>query len=138
MAFMTLHPTRPGEFTIIPKVHIDHFSDLPDDLACHIMRHAQRLSQNLLKHFKPERVGIVVHGYGIHHAHMIIVPQHNGHDIVSGRHVMIENGEIHFGYTHLETPPREELDRQAMMLGYKPQQDGEHAPPEGRGAAPRP
>ena len=77
MAFMTLRPVNPGEFLIIPKDHIDHFCDIPDDLTCHIMLHAQRLSRNLRERLKPERVGLVVHGYGVAHAHLIVLPQHD-------------------------------------------------------------
>ena len=117
MALMTLHPTRPGEFMVIPKAHIDEFCDLPDDLACHIITHAQRLARNLRKHFKPKRVGLVVHGFGVPHAHLIVVPQHEDSDIVSGRHVVVEDGEVTFSARHLPTPDRKELDRQARLIG---------------------
>lgn len=117
MAFMTLHPTRMGEFMIIPKVHIDEFCDLPDDLARHIITHAQRLARNLRRHFQPRRVGLVVHGFGIAHAHLIVVPQHEDSDIVSGRHIIVEGGKVRFGASHLPTPERAELDRQAKLIG---------------------
>ena len=116
MALMTLHPTRPGEFMIIPKEHIDEFCDLPDDLACHIIKHAQRLSRNLRSEFSPKRVGLVVHGFGVPHAHLIVVPQHDETDIVSGRHVVVEGSEVMFRASHLPTPEREELDRQAKLI----------------------
>jgi histidine triad (HIT) family protein len=117
MALMTLHPTRPGEFMIIPKEHIDHFCDLPDDVSHHIITHAQRLSRNLREHFQPKRVGLVVHGFGVSHAHLIVVPQHEDSDIVSGRHIVVDNGKVTFGASHLPTPEREELNRQAKLIG---------------------
>jgi histidine triad (HIT) family protein len=117
MAIMTLHPTRPGEFMVIPKVHIDEFCDLPDDLARHIIAHTQRLSRNLRQHFHPKRVGLVVHGFGVPHAHLIVVPQHEEIDITSGRHVVLEDGRLRFGAEHLPTPGRAELDRQARLIG---------------------
>jgi histidine triad (HIT) family protein len=97
MAFMTLHPTRPGEFVLVPKRHLDHFCDLEDDLSAHLCVVAQRLSRNLRERLAPKRVGWVVHGFGVPHAHLIVVPQHEESDIVSGR------------------PPREELDRLAAL-----------------------
>ena len=117
MAIMTLHPTRPGEFMIIPKEHIDEFCDLPDPLARRIITQAQRLSRNLRTHFQPKRVGLVVHGFGVPHAHLIVVPQHEDSDIVSGRHVVVEDGKVRFAASHLPTPNREELDRQAKLIG---------------------
>ena len=116
MAFMTLRPVNPGEFLIIPKDHIDHFCDIPDDLTCHIMLHAQRLSRNLRERLKPERVGLVVHGYGVAHAHLIVVPLHDSSDIVSAKHAYVENGEVKFTDNLISEPPRAELDRLARLL----------------------
>jgi histidine triad (HIT) family protein len=115
-AFMTIHPTRPGEFVVIPKAHIDHFCDMPDDLSAHLCVVAQRLSRTLRERLQPQRVGWVVHGYGVAHAHLIVVPQHDASDIVSGRHVVVDHGAIRFTAEHLPTPPREELDRLAKLL----------------------
>jgi histidine triad (HIT) family protein len=115
-AFMTTNPTREGEFLVIPKQHIDHFCDLPDDLSAHLTTHAQRLSRNLRERMRPLRVGWVVHGFGVAHAHLIVVPQHDPSDIVSGRHVLVEDGRVRFDHAHLPTPPRAELDRMAKLL----------------------
>ena len=41
LGFMGIRPARPGELMIIPKEHIDHFCDIPDDLAAHILLVAQ-------------------------------------------------------------------------------------------------
>jgi histidine triad (HIT) family protein len=116
MALMTPRPTRPGEFLIIPKEHIDEFCDIPDELACHIIRHAQRLSQNLRTHLKPKRMGLVIHGFGVSHSHLIVVPQHDTTDITSGRFARIREGKIEFTQEHIPVVPREELDRQARLL----------------------
>jgi len=115
-AFMTIHPTRPGEFVVIPKAHIDHFSDLPDELTAHLCLVAQRLSRTLRERMQPERVGWIVHGYGVAHAHLIVVPQHDAHDIVSARHAIVEDGVVRFSAEQLPTPPRAELDRLARLL----------------------
>ncbi|HEX8338077.1 MAG TPA: HIT family protein [Pyrinomonadaceae bacterium] len=116
LALMNIRPVRPGEFMVIPKEHVDHFSDLTDDLACRILVQAQRLSRNLRERLRPQRVGLIVHGYGVPHAHLIVVPQHAPDDIISGRMAYLEGGQIKFGVGHLTEPPREELDRLARLL----------------------
>ena len=116
LALMNIRPIHPGELMVIPKEHVDHFCDLPDDLACRILAQAQRLSRNLRERLKPERVGLVVHGYGVPHAHLIVVPQHGPEDITSGRMAYLEGGQIKFGVGHLNEPPREELDELARLL----------------------
>jgi histidine triad (HIT) family protein len=116
LAFMTVNPTRPGEFLLVPKAHVDHFCDLDDALSAHLCVVAQRLSRNLRERLRPLRVGWVVHGFGVAHAHLIVVPQHDPADIVSGRHVLVEEGVVRFSAEHLPTPPRAELDRLARLL----------------------
>ena len=116
VAFMNIRPINRGEFMVIPREHVDHFCDLPDDLACHILVQAQRLSRNLRERLKPERVGLVVHGYGVAHAHLVVVPQHGPDDITSGRLAYTEGGQIKFGVGHLKETTREELDGLARLL----------------------
>ena len=116
LAFMNIRPSSPGEFLVIPKEHIDHFSDIPDGLACHLLVQAQRLSRNLRERLRPERVGLVVHGYGVPHAHLVVVPQNGPDDITSARFAFIEDGQIKFGVSHLTDAPREELDGLARLL----------------------
>ena len=116
LAFMNIRPIHPGELMVIPRRHVDHFCDVPDDLACHILVQAQRLSRNLRERLKPLRVGLVVHGFGVPHAHLVVVPLHESNDIVSSKHLQVEGGQIKFGDRHLKETPREELDRMARLL----------------------
>ena len=116
LALMTLNPTRLGELCVIPKQHIDQFCDLPDELSAHLTTQAQRLSRNIRERLAPLRVGWVVSGFGVAHAHLIVVPLHDAHDIVSGRHVVVEDGRVRFDASRLPTPPRDELDRLARLL----------------------
>ena len=116
LAFMSIRPVRPGEFMVIPKTHIDHFCDISDDLATHIMLHAQRLARIVRQKLKPRRVGYVVHGFGVPHAHLSVVPLHEGTDIVSRQHVYLEEGRIRFGESHIAMASRSELDEIAALL----------------------
>lgn len=116
LAFMNIRPINPGEFMVIPRVHIDHFTDLPDDLACHILLVAQRLGRNLLRELKPLRVGYVVHGFGVPHAHLNVVPLHHGSDIISAKHVVVTDRGFDVSLENLPVPDRHELDELARRL----------------------
>jgi histidine triad (HIT) family protein len=116
MAFMNLRPINPGEFMVIPKEHVDHFCDLSDQLSCRILVEAQRLSRNLRDRLKPQRVGLVVHGYGVAHAHLVVVPLHNPDDITSAKLARVANGQIRFDVERLPQSTRHELDKLALLL----------------------
>lgn len=74
MAFIPLQPIYPGACIVIPKVHIDHFTDLPDELAVRIMVVSQRIGRKIMEVYQPLKVGMVVHGFGVRHAHMNLIP----------------------------------------------------------------
>jgi len=116
LAFMTLRPFAPGECTVIPRAHIDHFTDLDDETAQRIMVAAQRIGRRMRAVFAPERVGMVVHGYGVPHAHLVLVPQHGPSDITSARYAHIEDGSITFTMKNIPFADRSTLDQHARLL----------------------
>ncbi len=116
LAFMGIQPTAPGECVIIPKKHVDHFTDVPEDVAAQIIAVARRIGRRMLSVFKPERVGYLVHGYGVAHAHLILVPQHGPHHLTSDRFARIEDGRIVFDMTDIPFAERASLDEHARVL----------------------
>ena len=128
MAFMTIRPFAPGECTIVPREHIDHFTDVPDDLAQRIMLVAQRIGRRMRTVFAPQRVGMVVHGYGVPHAHLILVPQHGPYDITSARYADIEDGRVVFSMKNIPLASRKTLDEHARLLVQSPRSLQSHDP----------
>jgi histidine triad (HIT) family protein len=116
MALMNIRAVNKGECMVIPKKHIDHFTDIPDDLSAKMIVLAQRIGRRIRELYKPERIGYVVHGYGVPHAHLIIVPQNDPCDITSHKFARIVDGELHFGVEHLPLIPRHKLDAMAREL----------------------
>ncbi len=116
MALMNLRAVNRGECMVIPKEHIDHFTSIPDPLAANILLIAQRIGRRIQEIYKPERIGYVVHGYGVPHAHLIIVPQNDPNDITSRKFMRVVDGDIEFTDQFLPLIPREELDRMAAEL----------------------
>lgn len=116
LAFMNLRPINEGEFLITPKNHIDHFCDLSDGLSTHILVQAQRLSRNMMTRLKPKRVGLVVHGFGVPHAHLVVIPQQGPDDITSAKLGYVEDGQIKYDVDRLPKPTREELNEMARLL----------------------
>lgn len=115
-AFMTLRPTAPGECLVIPNNHVDHFIDLPDALAAHIMTIAQGIGRRVRAAFPLQRVGYLVHGYGVPHAHLIIVPQQGPHHLTSDRFAQVVDGQVVFDMSRVPAADRKTLDEHARLL----------------------
>lgn len=116
MAFIPLQPIYPGACIVIPKVHIDHFTDLPDELAARVMVVSQRIGRKIMAVYQPLKVGMVVHGFGVRHAHMNLIPQYDPLDITYKHLAYVENGEVKFNEKHLPELSRKELDELAASL----------------------
>lgn len=83
LAFLDLHPIRPGHCLIIPKDHHAYFEDLPEDLAGRITGCAQRLARQMKALYRVERVALFYSGIHVAHAHAHVVPMHHIHDVSS-------------------------------------------------------
>ncbi len=118
VAFMDLRPVRAGQCMVIPKQHIDHFTDIADDLSAHIMTVGQKIGRTMRETLNPQplRIGYVVHGFGVSHAHLVIVPQHTEEDITSIECLDVKDGAIIPAYDKLSVPTRDTLDKTASML----------------------
>lgn len=116
VCFMTLRPTREGECVVIPKEHIDHFIDIPDDLTEHLARVVRVVGRAMYEEYSPLRVGLIVHGFGVPHAHFIVVPQHHEDDITSARFAEVGGGQVVFRPGRIAELPRGELDKHAERL----------------------
>ena len=120
LAFMGIRPLYPGELLIIPKEHTDHFCDIPDQVAAQILVVAQALSRTIRQVLSPQRVGLVVSGFGVPHAHLSVVPLRSPDDIVSARYAYFEGGQLAFSEQQIPRASRVELDEMACLLSGQP------------------
>jgi histidine triad (HIT) family protein len=116
IAFMDIRPVRRGQAVIIPRRHIDHFSELPDDLAVHVFLAGQHLARTMRRVLSPLRVGTVVHGFGVPHAHLVVMPLEHPWDITSAAFSLIEDGAVVFRWEQVAHADRDDLDAMAARL----------------------
>jgi histidine triad (HIT) family protein len=114
IAFMTTRPTRPGECIIMPIVHVNHFIELDDRTAQRIVTTGQLIGRRIQAVFQPQGVGMVIHGFAPH-AHLLIVPQHEHHDITSARFAKVVDGTVNFECSTIAAD-RAGLDKYAELL----------------------
>lgn len=87
LAFLDLHPIRPGHTLVIPKQHHVWFEDLPEPLATAVTGCAQRLARSMKRLYGVERVAMFYTGIHVPHAHAHVVPMHHVHDVSSGAYL---------------------------------------------------
>ena len=116
LAFMDIRPVRPAQVLVVPRDHIDHFCDLPDPLATRIFLIGQRLARVMRKRLQPQRVGMIVHGFGVAHAHLIVLPLEHPWDITASQCSYVEDGAVKFRWENLPLSPYDQLQAMADLL----------------------
>jgi histidine triad (HIT) family protein len=117
IAFLDRRQVQPGHTMVIPKQHVDHFIDLSDDLTQHIAVVGNKIGRKMQGKLKPKRVGFVVAGFGVAHAHYHVIPMHGEMDITSERYAYLEDNKICFGMDHIPLRSKEENEAMLKLIG---------------------
>lgn len=80
-AFLDIFPLVKGHTLIVPKVEIDKFFDVTDDLLGEWLLFAKPIAASLERHFPCNRVGVSVVGLEVPHAHMHLIPINTADDM---------------------------------------------------------
>jgi histidine triad (HIT) family protein len=94
LAFLDQIPVREGHTLIIPKKHTDYIFDLEDGEYTELMLHAKDVSNKLKKALNPNRIGIVVEGFGVSHVHVHLIPINNIDELHSDSKKLATGGEL--------------------------------------------
>jgi histidine triad (HIT) family protein len=80
-AFLDINPVAKGHTLVIPKTEIDYIFDIEDDLYKDFLLFAKKVATGLKKVIPCEKVGLVVIGLEILHAHIHLIPLNSMDDI---------------------------------------------------------
>jgi histidine triad (HIT) family protein len=80
-AFLDINPVAKGHVLVIPKKEIDYLFDIEDDLFQDFFIFAKKVATGLKKAIPCEKVGLVVIGLEIPHAHIHLIPLHTMDDV---------------------------------------------------------
>ena len=85
LAFLDIMPLAEGHTLVIPKLEVDRYFDLPDDLLSGITLFARDVALQLERAIPCERVGVAVIGLEVPHAHVHLIPLSPRHLARGGR-----------------------------------------------------
>lgn len=71
---LTIAPLMEGHVLLVPREEIDHWDDLPAELAAHLMTVSQKVAKVLKQTYQPQRVGLVLAGLEVPHTHVHLMP----------------------------------------------------------------
>lgn len=79
-AFLDISPLAKGHTLVIPKKEVDYLFDLDDETLAGLNLFAKRVAKAIDKTIECKRVGVVVLGLEVPHAHIHLIPLNNESD----------------------------------------------------------
>lgn len=84
VAFLSINPLRPGHTLVVPRAEVDHWIELDPADWQHLTQVSQRLGEALQRAYEPTKVGMMLAGLEVPHAHIHLVPIDDVHDLDFG------------------------------------------------------
>jgi len=82
-AFLDIFPVAKGHTLVIPKKEVDYLFDLDDEIYTGLQLFAKKVAKGLKKAIPCEKVGVLVLGLEVPHAHIHLVPMQNEGDLLN-------------------------------------------------------
>jgi len=82
-AFLDIFPVAKGHTLVIPKKEVDYLFDLDDETYAGLQMFAKKVAKGLKKAIPCEKVGVLVLGLEVPHAHIHLVPMQNEGDLLN-------------------------------------------------------
>ena len=73
-AFLDINPMAKGHTLVVPKQETDYIFDLDDDMLGEMVLFSKRVAKAIEKAISCKRVGVMVIGLEVPHAHIHLVP----------------------------------------------------------------
>src|SRR5687767_4157449 len=73
-AFLDIRPVVYGHTLVIPKQEVDYYFDLDDEYISHLNVFAKKVAKAIQKEVDCIRIGVMVAGLEVPHAHIHLIP----------------------------------------------------------------
>lgn len=83
LAFLDIFPVAKGHTLVIPKKEVDYIFDLEDSDFSGLQLFAKQVATGLKKAIPCKKVGVLVLGLEVPHAHIHLIPMQNEADVLN-------------------------------------------------------
>ena len=94
-AFLDINPMAKGHTLVVPKKEIDYIFDIEDSMLSEMILFSKKVAKAIEKAIPCNRVGVMVIGLQVPHAHIHLIPIENESDMnLSNKRVVLSNEEF--------------------------------------------
>jgi len=80
-AFLDINPLAKGHTLVIPKKEVDYILEVEDDLYKELFAFAKKVGKAIERVIVCKRIGIIVYGLDVPHAHIHLIPINKSSDM---------------------------------------------------------
>ena len=81
VAFLSIQPVVAGHTLVVPRAEVDHWIDLDPGLSAHVFDVARTIGRAHADAFPGTRVGLLIAGLEVPHAHVHVIPINSEADL---------------------------------------------------------
>ena len=74
VVMVDIRPLHQGHCLVVPKAEVDQWTDLDPETATHLMAVAHHVGRAQRQVFSCQRIGLLIAGFEVPHAHVHVVP----------------------------------------------------------------
>lgn len=78
---MTINPISRGHLLVVPRLAIDQWTDLPDEISQHCFNVAKLIASAQKHTLGCTRVALIIAGFEVPHCHIHVIPAESIEDI---------------------------------------------------------
>lgn len=93
IAFLDINPLQKGHTLIVPKIEVDYFFDLDDELLSKMLLFAKKIAKAIKNTVSCKKVAMSVIGLEVPHAHIHLIPINKMSDANFGNDSVIMSKE---------------------------------------------
>jgi len=94
-AFLDINPLAKGHTLVVPKKEVDYIFDLDENKYKELFGFAKKVAKAIDKSVPCKRVGLIVFGLDVPHAHIHLIPINQASDMsFSSPKLKLENSEM--------------------------------------------
>lgn len=73
-SILTIQPIREGHLLVVPNQEVNHWDEVPPELAAHLMQVSQHMARAIKAVIPCKRVGVTIIGLEVPHTHIHLLP----------------------------------------------------------------
>ncbi len=94
VAFLDIQPLTTGHTLVIPKKHVDNIFSLDDKTYQDLFASVKKISNPLICAMSAKRLGVMVEGFLVPHAHVHLIPISSPGELTSSKNHKVTSKEL--------------------------------------------